>query len=74
MNLNTGDIFTDRRWREYYDVDGKNDLNEEKVKLRESQKQRILKKRKFVEGTIVGILLDMDRGIINFFKDGRDLG
>lgn len=36
MNLNTGDIFTDKRWREYYDVEGKNDLNEAKIKLRES--------------------------------------
>jgi len=27
-----------------------------------------------VAGTIVGVLLDMDRGIINFYKDGNDLG
>ena len=33
-----------------------------------------LKKRKFVEGTVVGLLVDMDRGIISFFKDGKDLG
>lgn len=34
----------------------------------------VLKKRKFVEGSVVGILVDMDRGIVNFFKDGKDLG
>ena len=28
----------------------------------------------FVEGSIVGVLLDTDRGCINFFKDGNDLG
>ena len=28
----------------------------------------------FTEGSIVGVLLDMDRGVIRFYKDGNDLG
>ena len=28
----------------------------------------------FTPGSIVGVLVDMDRGAINFFKDGQDLG
>jgi len=28
----------------------------------------------FTEGCVVGILIDMDRGIVNFYKDGYDLG
>lgn len=26
------------------------------------------------EGCIIGVLVDMDRGIISFYKDGNDLG
>jgi len=33
-----------------------------------------LKKRRFAVGSVVGMLIDMDRGIINFYKDGKDLG
>jgi hypothetical protein len=28
----------------------------------------------FVEGCLIGILIDMDRGTMNFYKDGLDLG
>ena len=28
----------------------------------------------FTEGSLVGVLLDMDRGVIRFYKDGNDLG
>jgi hypothetical protein len=28
----------------------------------------------FVEGSMVGVLVDMDRGVMNFYKDGLDLG
>jgi hypothetical protein len=28
----------------------------------------------FTEGCIIGMCLDMDRGILSFFKDGHDLG
>lgn len=29
---------------------------------------------KFIPGSILGLLLDMDRGIINFYLNGFDLG
>ena len=58
MNLGTGDIYHDKKWREYYD-------NERESKKRGSPK--------FVAGSIVGVLVDMDRGIMNFYKDGKDL-
>jgi hypothetical protein len=28
----------------------------------------------FERASVVGVLVDMDRGFINFFKDGNDLG
>lgn len=28
----------------------------------------------FITGCIIGTLVDMDRGMISFFKDGNDLG
>ena len=28
----------------------------------------------FMEGSLIGVLIDMDRGILNFYKDGFDLG
>ena len=28
----------------------------------------------FEVGTVVGVLIDIDRGMINFYKDGNDLG
>ena len=27
-----------------------------------------------VVGSVVGMLVDLDRGFINFYKDGKDLG
>lgn len=73
MNLGTGDIFTDKRWREYYDVEHSPSLRNGK-KLSNEEKQKRLLRRKFQTGSIVGVLVDMDRGIINFYKDGKDLG
>ena len=28
----------------------------------------------FHQNTIIGVLVDLRRGLINFFKDGQDLG
>lgn len=56
--LATGDVFGKRRWKDYY--------------LIEPNKQP--KFGHFVEGCVVGILIDRDRGVINFFKDGNDMG
>ena len=57
LNLSTGDKFTGRKWRDYYNID-----------------KDVPKYGNFEEGCIIGILIDMDRGILNFFKDGYDLG
>lgn len=58
INLATGDKFSKRRWKDYYLID----LDEEP------------RFGYFTEGSIIGILVDNDRGSINFFKDGNDLG
>ena len=62
MNLQSGDKFTNRRWRNYYVADDFNDLHNH------------AKFGPFSEGNIVGCLVDIDRGIISFYKDGHDLG
>lgn len=74
MNLSTGDVFTDKRWKEYYDLEHLPPYKYKSKKLSKDEKEKLLLKRKFKVGTVVGVLVDMDRGIINFFKDGRDLG
>jgi hypothetical protein len=56
--LATGDILGKRRWKDYYHI--------------EPDKQP--KFGHFVEGSVIGMLIDRDRGIINFFKDGNDMG
>ena len=66
--MNTGDIFTDRKWREYYDV-----TRCRKVGTQQNGKVK-MKSNSVVAGSIIGVLVDMDRGMINFFKDGKDLG
>ena len=58
LNLATGDKFGNRRWKDYYNLDA-----EDGPRLGH-----------FGVGTIVGVLLDQDRGIISFYKDGEDLG
>ena len=47
-----------RKWKEYYEVDV---LPEPRF-------------GHFREGTIIGCQIDMERGVISFFKDGQDLG
>ena len=54
----SGDIFTLKRWKDYYPIE-----------LEEDPPHGY-----FEEGTIVGLMLDADRGTISFFKDGIDLG
>lgn len=58
INTASGDKFTNRKWKDYYNLDG--DFGP--------------KHGHFIEGTLIGVFLDMDRGIVNFFKDGIDLG
>ena len=58
INLSTGDKFSDKRWTDYYPIE----LEENPAFGH------------FEEGSVIGMLLDADRGRINFFKDGEDLG
>ena len=61
INCATGDKFTSRRWRDYYDLDTE---GPNKFPLY----------GEFEVGTIVGVLIDIERGTIHFYKDGNDLG
>ena len=55
INCATGDKFTNKKWKEYYDLqDAEHGL--------------------FEVGSLVGVLVNLERGSINFFKDGKDLG
>mmetsp|Transcript_4400 Transcript_4400/g.6396 ORF Transcript_4400/g.6396 Transcript_4400/m.6396 type:complete len:114 (-) Transcript_4400:17-358(-) len=74
MNLNTGDIFHDKKWREYFDADANDRQLATLRQTNRKQYEKRVKKDKFVVGSVVGMMVDMDRGIINFYKDGRDLG
>ena len=65
LNLNTGDVYHNRKWREYLDLD------EEVYKPKLKQRVKV---NQITEGTILGCLLDMDRGLVNFYKNGKDLG
>ena len=58
----TGDIYSNQKWRNYYECDVK------------SNPVLVPKYGLFGKNTVVGVLLDMDRGAINFYKDGNDLG
>ena len=58
LSLSTGDKLGNRRWKEYYPVD----------------KEVEPWAGYFMCGSVIGILIDQDRGIISFFKDGNDLG
>ena len=58
INLRTGDKLTNRRWKEYYPID-------------QDQEPRL---GYFICGSIIGVLVDQDRGTITFYKDGNDMG
>jgi len=58
INLNTGDKFSKHKWKDYYNVD----VGE------------VPRFGHFISGTILGVMIDMDRGILSFYKDGNDLG
>lgn len=61
MSLQTGDKFTRRKWKQYYEIDLDNQTEPPRFGL-------------FQVGSVIGVLLDTDRGAINFYKDGNDLG
>jgi len=57
MNISTGEIVINRRWRDYYDVEA------------EPPEYGY-----YEVGTVFGCMVDLNRGIISFFKDGINLG
>lgn len=61
ISLQTGDKFTRRKWKQYYEIDLENQAEPPKFGL-------------FEEGSVIGVLLDTDRGAVTFYKDGNDLG
>lgn len=61
LSMHSGDKLNARHWKTYYVMEGGEGGAEPEFGL-------------FSIGTIVGVLLDMDRGVINFYKDGNDLG
>jgi hypothetical protein len=61
LSLASGDTYDGVKWRNYYD----NDPEDPKIKP---------KYGRFRNGTVIGILIDKDRGFIKFYKDGFDLG
>lgn len=61
MSLQTGDKFTRRKWKQYYEIDLENQVEPPRYGL-------------FEVGTVIGVLLDTDRGAMSFYKDGNDLG
>ena len=61
INLESGDKYWNKKWRNYYDCDEFDKKNPPRFGV-------------FAQECVVGVLLDIDRGILNFFKDGNDLG
>lgn len=61
ISLQTGDKFTRKKWRSYYEIDVENQKEPPKFGL-------------FEVGSVIGVLLDTDRGAVTFYKDGNDLG
>jgi len=62
MSLYSGDKLGDKKYKSYYEIDT------------DSNKLVVPKFGLFGVGTIMGMMIDQDRGMINFFKDGNDLG
>jgi hypothetical protein len=68
MNLRNGDKFTNKQWSSYYEMPKKRKGLKPLVGPKEP------KFGNFQVGSIIGVYVDIERGMINFFKDGNDLG
>lgn len=62
MNLFSGDIYATKKWKSYYTIEP-NEIKHKGATF-----------GLFEEASIIGMLVDRDRGFINFFKDGNDMG
>lgn len=85
LNLSSGDVLTNKKWKQYYDCDDDDDEPTAHqlsylFKGSSNQSNQITNDRTnnndrtFKHGTIVGMLIDQNRGDISFYKDGEDLG
>ena len=70
ISLQTGDRLQERKWKHYYDIP--EDMGDDKVDGVLGHAEP--KYGYFVQGSIIGLQLDADRGVLNFYKDGEDLG
>ena len=61
LSLETGDKFSGQKWKQYYEIDQETQTAPPRYGL-------------FEAGSVVGVLLDTDRGAVTFYKDGNDLG
>lgn len=61
ISLFSGDKYHNCKWKNYYENEPEEEVNPSPL-------------GQFYNGTVVGVLLDMDRGFVSFFKDGIDLG
>ena len=63
----SGDVFNESKWRKYYDL-----LGQSIAKTKGGGST--YRSNAVVVGSVIGMLVDIDRGFINFYKDGKDLG
>lgn len=68
LNLNTGDKYTGRKWREYCSV------LETSATSKRSSASKPSRGLTFKAGSVVGVLVNTKHGKVHFFKDGKDLG
>ena len=74
INLNSGDVLSNGRWRQYYNVD-ENDENIHPFNMTPQKSEMEADfDIKFGINSVIGILVDRQNGFVNFFKDGMDLG
>ena len=76
INLASGDILGHRKWRQYYEIDDSDSDEESKIEedANQTQFKKVESSKSFVDGSVIGVLVDQKRGNLSFFKDGEDLG
>lgn len=83
ISLKSGDKLERKLWKQYYDMDdqdedmyskGDSKVWKEKKGEKSDDEEEETPEKCFKEGTVVGLLVDQQRGMISYFKDGEDLG
>ena len=82
INLNSGDVFGAKKWKQYADVEEQ----ETPVKTKKKFEERIYSVSDdgsdsdddviypFKKGSTIGVLANLDKGSLHFYHDGDDLG